>query len=124
MLVSEFDCFLGNELPPAGVITKLNQLTPMSPNVIVWTLNIANTETDDNVSAAVISVWIAKTLLSSNLTAKELYVPNRYIVPRGSFEVTGLLLTPGENIWVSSDTGNVTFRVTGWLDTSKLASVV
>lgn len=56
----EFDCFLGNELPPAGVITKLNQLTPMSPNVIVCTLNIANTETDDNASAAVVTVWIAK----------------------------------------------------------------
>ena len=124
MLVSEFDCFLGNEMPPAGVITKLNQLTPLSPNVIVCTLNMANTETDDTVSASVVTVWISKTLVSANLQTKEIYVPSRYMVPRGSFEITGLVLTPNENIWVSSDTGTVTFRVTGWIDTSKLNSVV
>lgn len=124
MLVSEFDCFLGNEMPPAGVITKLNQLTPLSPNVIVCTLSIANTETDDTVSASVVTVWISKTILVDNLTLKEIYVPSRYIVPRGSVEITGILLTPNENLWVSSDTGTVTFRVTGWIDTSKLNSVV
>lgn len=124
MLVSEFDCFLGNEMPPAGVITKLNQLTPLSPNVIVCTLSIANTETDDTVSASVVTVWISKTILVDNLTLKEIYIPSRYIVPRGSVEFTGILLTPNENLWVSSDTGTVTFRVTGWIDTSKLNSVV
>ena len=124
MLVSEFDCFLGNEMPPAGVITKLNQLTPLSPNVIVCTLNIANTEVDDSASAAIVTVWISKTLLTANLEPKEIFVPSRYIVPRGSFEVTGILLTPNENLWVSSDTGTVTFRATGWIDTSKLNSVV
>ena len=124
MLVSEFDCFLGNEMPPAGVITKLNQLTPLSPNVIICTLNIANTETDDTLSAAIVTVWISKTIIADNLQTKEIYIPSRYMVPRGSFEITGLVLTPNENIWVSSDTGTVTFRATGWIDTSKLNSVV